>query len=82
MSMNKEDLMADLKICSPVCEMGSEHWGGWEAVASVMLLRQVIALVEIRESIDQLRGSINDLGNQLEIRDTLGAKDIRSAGIG
>jgi len=82
MSMDKEELMEHLKTRVERLQAPSYADPQGYDLTQVMILRAVIALVEIRESIDDLRSSINDLGNQLEIRDTLGAKDTRSAGIG
>lgn len=82
MSMDKEELLKELKESNAACLIHADAPESLQAMTCVMILRAVIGLVEIRESIDQLRGSINDLGNQLEIRDTCMGKDVRSAGIG
>ena len=56
-------------------------------LTQVMILRAVIALVEIRESIDDLRSSMEELSKDIHLAfgirhlDDQG-KDVRSAGLG
>ena len=82
--MNKEDLMFELKTM-----LSTEFVDAVMFPKSMTIngLRQVIALVEIRESIDDLRSSMEELSKDIHLPfgirhlDDQG-KDVRSAGIG
>lgn len=55
----------------------------WVRILALNTLRQVIALVEIRESIDDLRAAIEQLNKDIHPPCPIDeGKDIRSAGIG
>lgn len=93
MSMDKKELTNLLQRKMPNMDQSEETYAQNEVITS---LRKVIALVEIRESIDDLSANIIEVGKSiddlrimfLQTRSPLSfriddqGKDVRSAGIG
>lgn len=96
MSMDKEELMADVPNAMKDVEGTANSVWRMHAVIAVNILRAVIALLEIRESIDDLSANIAQVGKSIDDLRTMlfqtrspwpsriddQGKDIRSAGIG
>jgi len=96
MSMDKEELMEHLKTRVERLQAPPDEDPQGYDLTQVMILRAVIALVEIRESIDDLRANIEQVGKSIDdLRIMLfqtrspwpsriddQGKDVRSAGIG